>query len=218
MKKLKKLLTVFLSVLMMLGTLTTVTGATEIQKADDRLSDAEVAAIIEEAFPEHNMATAKAKNSVSAWESTEDKTLVQNETRKLSNDIEVTYLKYSNDTSAYIINTCNFYTNSTSSGNGYTRTNTDIILTVPGYSGTMYVSALDYTIYTSSYDKINSKGSVSDPNGSTGQTVVERWQENSSGPATVRYSVPFEQPLLGGSITVTLKVYIGNNQRTYDVF
>lgn len=113
MKKLKKLLTVFLSVLMMLGTLTTVTGATEIQKADDRLSDAEVAAIIEEAFPEHNMATAKAKNSVSAWESTEDKTLVQNETRKLSNDIEVTYLKYSNDTSAYIINTCNFYTNST---------------------------------------------------------------------------------------------------------
>ena len=138
----KKLLTVFLSVLMMLGTLTTVTGAAEIEKADDRFSDAEVAAIIEEAFPEHNMATAKTKNSVSAW----------------------------------------------------------------------------YTIYTSSYDKINSKGSVSDPNGSTGQTVVERWQENSSGPATVRYSVPFEQPLLGGSITVTPKVYIGNNQKTHDIF
>ena len=214
----KKFLTVFLSVLMMLGALTTVTGATEIEKADDRLSESEVAAIIEEAFPEHNMAIAKSRNTVSAWESTEDKTLVQNETRKLSNDIKVTYLKYSNDTSAYIINTCNFYTNSTSSGSGYTRTNTDIILTVPGLAGTMYVSALDYTIYTSSNDKINSIGSVSDGAGLSGTKVLERQQENSSGPATARYSMVFEQPLLGGTVSVTLKVYIGNNQRTYDVF
>lgn len=207
----------FLSVLMMLSMFATVIGATEIETVDNRLSETEVAAIVEEAFPEHNMAVAESKNTVSAWENAENKILVQNETRKISDDIEVTYLRYSNDTSAYIVSTCNFYTNSTSSGNGYTTTNTDIILTIPGYIGTMYVSSLDYTIYTNSYDKINSEGRVSDPNGSAGQKVVERWTENSSGPATVRYSVPFEQPLLGDSISVTLKVYIGNNQRTYDV-
>lgn len=213
----KKFLAVFLSVLMMLSMFATVIGATEIETVDNRLSETEVAAIVEEAFPEHNMAVAESKNTVSAWENAENKILVQNETRKISDDIEVTYLRYSNDTSAYIVSTCNFYTNSTSSGNGYTTTNTDIILTIPGYIGTMYVSSLDYTIYTNSYDKINSEGRVSDPNGSAGQKVVERWTENSSGPATVWYSVPFEQPLLGGSISVTLKVYIGNNQRTYDV-
>ena len=207
----------FLSVLMMLSMFATVIGATEIETVGNRLSETEVAAIVEEAFPEHNMAVAESKNTVSAWENAENKILVQNETRKISDDIEVTYLRYSNDTSAYIVSTCNFYTNSTSSGNGYTTTNTDIILTIPGYIGTMYVSSLDYTIYTNSYDKINSEGRVSDPNGSAGQKVVERWTENSSEPATVRYSVPFEQPLLGGSISVTLKVYIGNNQRTYDV-
>lgn len=214
----KKFLTIFLSVLMMMGLLTTVTGAAEIGKANDMLSESEVAAIIEEAFPEHNLATARSRNSVSAWENTENKTLVQSETRTLSSDIEVTYLKYSNDASAYILSTCNFYTNSTSSGSGYTTTNTDIILTVPGLIGTMYVSSLDYTIYTSGYDKINSIGNVSDGSGASGTKVLERQQENSSGPATARYSRVFEQPLLGSYVPVTLRVYIGNNQRTYDVY
>ena len=153
----EEILAVFLSVLMMLSMFATVIGATEIETVGNRLSETEVAAIVEEAFPEHNMAVAESKNTVSAWENAENKILVQNETRKISDDIEVTYLRYSNDTSAYIVSTCNFYTNSTSSGNGYTTTNTDIILTIPGYIGTMYVSSLDYTIYTNSYDLVYGK-------------------------------------------------------------
>lgn len=214
----KKLLSVFMSICMLMGMFTTTADANENVNTHRMLSEAEVAMMIEEAFPEHNMATIQSRNSVAAWESTEDKILVQNETRKVSDGSEVTYLKYSNDTSAYIVNTCNFYTNSTSSGSGYTRTNTDIILTVPGLVGSMYVSSFDYTIYTSSYDKINSIGNVSDGSGASGQKVLERQQENSSGPATVRYSVVFEQPLLGSYVPVALMVYIGNNQRTYNVY
>lgn len=90
-------------------------------------------------------------------------------------------------------------------------------MTVTGLVGVLAINSLNYTIYTNSYDKINSAGNSL---GSTNGVVVrvDRQTENASGAATATYSMLFDNNITSEMVNVILQVYIGNNQRTYAVY
>lgn len=141
---------------------------------------------------------------------------VASETKEISDSESITCLQLNSGRLA-VVYAVNFYDNSTSSGSGYTTKDVGIVMTITGAMGVMTINGLNYTIYTNSYDRINSLGnSLGSTNGVT--SIWGRQTESASGPATVTYSMLFETNFSGVLVNYSLQVYVGNNQRTYAVF
>lgn len=137
-------------------------------------------------------------------------------TKEINKNESISILHLKNGRDAFLYNV-DFYTNSTSSGADYTTVDTGIMMTIPTYSGFLTINGFNYTIYDNAYDKINSAGSSL---GSTyGVSIrTDKATENSSGPASVTYSMPFDFNFVDGQTVFTLQVSIGNNERTYSVY
>ena len=182
-----------------------------IQRA---MTQEEVEALARKYFPEEY---ARATESVMAnYSRTANDFVVASETKEISDTESITYLKL-NSGRASFLHQVNFYNNSSSNGSGYTTVDTSITMTVTGLVGVLAINSLNYTIYTNSYDKINSAGNGL---GSTNGVVVrvDRQTENASGAATATYSMLFDNNITSEMVNVILQVYIGNNQRTYAVY
>lgn len=142
--------------------------------------------------------------------------VVATETKSISETESITCLQLNSGRSAFI-HSVYFANNSSSSGSGYTTVDTSATMTVGGYSGVLCINSFNYTIYTNSYDKINSTGNTL---GSTNSVVVrlDRQTENASGSATATYSMLFENSLTNAMTSIMLQIYVGNNQRSYAVY
>lgn len=143
-------------------------------------------------------------------------TVVSTITKEINENESISMLKLSSGRDALLYQV-NFYNNSTSSGAGYTTVDTGIIMTVTGLVGSLSINGLNYTIYDNAYDKINRAGNSL---GSTNSVIIrtDRSTENSSGPATVSYSMLYSNDITSEQVNVILQVYVGNNQRTYSVY
>ncbi len=142
--------------------------------------------------------------------------VVASETKQISATESITYLQLNSGRASFLYQV-NFYNNSSSNGSGYSTVDTSITMTVTGLSGILAINGLNYTIYTNSYDRINSAGNGM---GSTNGVIVrlDRQTESASGAATATYSMLFDNNITSEMVNVILQVYIGNNQRSYAVY
>ena len=221
----KKLLTIVLTFVFML-TMYIPAFAADASAADTThnpskvTTQEDVEALVRKYFPEEYaraMAAAPAACAPSAGTYViSPATVVSTMTKEINENESISLLKLSNGRRAALYQV-NFYNNSTSSGSGYTTIDTDIIMTILSYSGTLIINGFNYTIYDNAYDKINSTGSDT---GSTYTVSVRpgKTTENSSGPASVTYAMPFDYSFVDGQTTFALEVFIGNNERTYSVY
>lgn len=212
MKKLLALVLVFVLTLSM----GVPTLATEVSPED--MTQEAMEALAFDYFPEeYAMAIEAASvNCVRDGDDNNTDYVVVSETKDISDTETITYLQLSSGRSAFVHNV-NFIDNSSSSGSNYTTVDTSVAMMVVGYSGVLCVNSFNYTIYTNSYDKINSTGNTL---GSTnGVTVrLDRQTENSSGSATATYSMLFENSFTSAMTNIILQIYVGNNQRSYAVY
>lgn len=215
----KKLLTIVLTFVFML-TMYIPAFAAEASAADTThnpskvTTQEDVEALAREYFPEE-YARAMAATPTACTRSTGDH-VVSSMTKEINENESISMLRLSSGRDA-ILYQVNFYNNSTSSGAGYTTVDTGIIMTVTGLVGSLSINGLNYTIYDNAYDKINRAGNSL---GSTNSVIIrtDRSTENSSGPATVSYSMLYSNDITSEQVNVILQVYVGNNQRTYSVY
>lgn len=145
-----------------------------------------------------------------------ERRIVRSETRPYSDNRSIQYVEYSDGIvmlvdSAY---TKNLNLVSTTPITGGTKYTAYITVTLSYSSETFQASAIEYTIYNSSYDKITSAGDLCDSTTSSCSFGSIKYEENASGSAYANYSAHFtpkpaysQYPLFEASI----KLIVGNN-------
>lgn len=215
----KKTISILLTLMLMVTSVLPLSVSADEVQPDEKESVSEmtqedILEIAQAAFPEvyaTSQVTADSCDTI-----TELGEVIASGTKALSDTESISYYTYTTGLTSYLYNV-NFYQNSSSSGSGYTTTSTDIIMTVNGLVGTMYVKNLKYTIYTNAYDKIIDCGK---DGGSTNYLAIlgVLYSETASSKAQVLYSTYFANDVLGNNVNVTLKIMIGGNTRSYQVY
>lgn len=185
-------------------------------KEYDALTYDELIEIAFETFPEHSVMSEVNARTASGMLETDLGVPTSTQTRNISESERITYTEYSNGYSLYTFEV-DWLVNSSASGTGYSTVNTDIYVYSYFLTGVLCVREFSYTHVQYGYDVISSIGSVTN---SSIQAYTGRYklQENADGPAYVYYSGAFENPRLSANVNVILAVYVGNDNRTYEVY
>lgn len=181
-----------------------------------KLTYDELIEIALDAFPEHFGMSGDNARLASGTFSTELGTPISSQTKSISENEQITYTEYSSGYSLYTFEV-DWLINSSASGTGYSTVNTDIYVYSYFLTGMLCVREFSYTHVQYGYDVISSIGSVANSS-IQAYTGGYKLQEDANGPAYAYYSGAFENPRLGANITVILAVYVGNDNRTYEVY
>lgn len=182
------------------------------------LNDTEVLAC--EVFPEYASIIRGENLSSATWSrSTGERELVVYETREISDDHRMTYMQYS-DGIAIIADELNpeySFSDSTTTGESYTRYTSTLTVDVNFSSDTFKVTNLKYTINSNSYDQITGRGSI-DTSDIYDASHDSNYQlnETSTSRAFCKYTAWFN-PSPGLTYVTPFKVditfYVGRNSR-----
>ena len=204
--------------LLFLSLPTTVEASSQSYSQRRVFTETEVRQKIAAAFPNYlnemqEAATLQTQNTI---QDDADAQMVDYEVRSLSDNERVTHIAYSNNRSLYIYDV-NTYTNSSSSGTGYLRVNTDVYMTVVGYFGMMQIFGFEYVLVQDGYDCISSFGSVAN---SWVHTDIREGPstESAAGGAYGYYDGDFESDHFTSRIdSITLQITVGGDACTYEI-
>ncbi len=223
----KKRFALFLSLVMVLSSVIPVcTFAAE----DNGASRDEIIALASDVFPEYRdkIQGSAPTPCISPRTSGEDDAVVCSVTRQVSDTEELTYVETRAGGTFLIRSTQNDLitgsatgsSSSVSGGKFYTKTIT-IISPNENYAGEVTLNRVQFTIYDSAYDIINSKGTYS----ANRYAIVTpdsspKYAEDASGDATYKYTIVFTlgedgHPRYNIGFTVTLRV--GGNFAVVDI-
>lgn len=195
----------------------------------DELSATEVRSIVDSTFPEysqsHHTAFAPVYSiSTRSSDSSSIPHLVFEETRAVCDDMDVTYLEYSNGRSfAYLRHTTSLVSSSTNTG-AMTRT-VNIYITCYGSSAQVTIKNFQYVLVGNGYDVITSRGSIENSlSDSPALFGSYQLQETAGSNAYAKYSCLFVSYLEGGyeggiyrTVTGTVTVNVGDDSMYVDI-
>lgn len=218
----KKIMSLVMAILLLCLSLPTTVEASSQSYSQRRVfTEAEVRQKIAEVFPNYldemqEAATFQTQNNSQDSQDDINIQLVDYDVRSLSDNERVTRLAYSNGRAYYVYN-IDTYTNSSSSGTGYLRVNTDVYLNVIGYMGMLQVFGFEYTLVQNGYDSISSFGSAT---GSWSNVTIYRGlsTETATQPAYGVYTGQFEDNFNNLPTTISLQINVGGDSCTFDVY